>query len=68
VSVSSAEIPMFRVLLILLFGIAIGYFIGFNDGNVHDKNIVHRLVDKAGGAARNGVGNDIDAKYDKIGR
>ena len=59
---------MLRVLLLLFVGVAIGYFMGFKDGRAHDQNVVQRLVERAGGAARSGVGNDIDAKYDKIGR
>ena len=59
---------MLRVLFLLFVGIAIGYFLGFGDGRKNDQNIVTRLVERAGGAARSSVGNDIDAKYDKIGK
>jgi hypothetical protein len=59
---------MFRVLLILAVGIAIGYFIGFGDGQTNEKNVVVRTIERAGGTARDRVGNDIDAKYDKVGR
>jgi hypothetical protein len=59
---------MFRVIFILLVGITIGYFIGFRDAETHDKNIIGRTIDRVGGSARDNVGNDIDKKYDKIGR
>jgi hypothetical protein len=59
---------MFRFLLILVVGIAIGYFIGFGDGQTNDKNVVVRTIDRVGGTARDRVGNDIDSKYDKVGR
>lgn len=59
---------MFRVLFLLAVGIAIGYFIGFGDAQTHEKNIIGRTIERAGGSARDKVGNDIDARYDKVGR
>jgi hypothetical protein len=59
---------MFRVLFILVVGIAIGYFIGFGDAQTHDKNFIGRTIERVGGSARDNVGNDVDKKYDKIGR
>lgn len=56
---------MFRILLLLIIGIAIGYFIGFSDARTHDRHIVQRLVDRAGGAARSGLNNDVDARAEK---
>jgi hypothetical protein len=58
---------MVKVLLLLIVGVAIGYFIGFGDAQKHDADIVHRLVSRAGGAARSSVSNDIDAKMEKAG-
>ena len=59
---------MFRVLFFILIGVAIGYFIGFGDAQEHDKNIIGRTIERVGGSARDNVGNDIDKRYDKIGR
>ena len=59
---------MLRILFLLVVGVAIGYFIGFNDAQKHDQNVVTRHVKTAGGAARSGVVNDLDAKYDKAGK
>jgi hypothetical protein len=59
---------MSRVLFLLVVGIAIGYFLGFNDARKHPQDIVHRLMDRVGGSARGAVGNDLDSKYDKIGK
>jgi hypothetical protein len=56
---------MLRILFLLIVGIAIGYMIGFNDARTHDRHIVQRLVDRAGGSARSGVSNDIDARLEK---
>lgn len=58
---------MLRILVLLIVGVAIGYFIGFNDARTHDKNVVERLVSRAGGSARTGVSNDIDARLEKAG-
>jgi hypothetical protein len=59
---------MLRVLFILVVGITIGYFIGFGDAQTPEKNLVGRTIDRVGGSARDNVGNDIDKRYDKIGR
>jgi hypothetical protein len=59
---------MFRILFLIVVGIMIGYFIGFSDAQTNDKNIVSRTLERVGGSARDNVGNDVDQKYDKIGR
>jgi hypothetical protein len=58
---------MFRVLVLLIVGIAIGYTLGFKDAKTHTKPIISRLVERVG-KGQGAVGNDIDAKYDKIGK
>jgi hypothetical protein len=60
---------MLRIVFLLFVGIVIGYFIGFSDAQKYDENIVKRVVARVGGAAaRSGVSNDIDRKYDKVGK
>lgn len=59
---------MLRALFLLVVGVAIGYFVGFRDAQTHDKNVVIRVVGRAGGSARGAVSNDIDSKYDKVGK
>jgi hypothetical protein len=59
---------MLRVICILGIGIAIGYFVGFGDAQTHEKNIIGRTIERVGGSARDRVGNDIDARYDKVGK
>lgn len=59
---------MLRTLFLLIVGLAIGYFIGFSDARKHDQDIIQRLVNKAGGAARGNVSGDIDARIEKSGR
>jgi len=59
---------MLRILVLLVIGIAIGYFLGFGDGQKNDRNIVERLVDRAGGSMRDSLRNDIDARVDRASR
>ncbi len=54
---------MFKFLIILGFGVAVGYGYGWKDAQQHDKNIAERLVDRVGGETRARMGNDIDARY-----
>ena len=51
-----------KFILALVIGISAGYFIGWKDAKKHDKTIVERLVDRAGGATRGKISNDMDAK------
>ena len=39
---------MFKFIVVLVIGIAIGYFYGFDDAKRHDDNIVTRVVDRVG--------------------
>jgi hypothetical protein len=59
---------MLRTLLLLVFGIAIGYFLGFGDAQRHEQHLVERLVDRAGAGMRDSLRNDIDARVDRASR
>jgi hypothetical protein len=39
---------MFKFVIVLVIGIAIGYFYGFDDARKHDENVVERVVDSVG--------------------
>lgn len=56
---------MFRLLFIVFIGITIGYFMGFNDAQKHDKNVVYRVVSGVGGNSRDRLSNDIDARLER---
>jgi hypothetical protein len=43
---------MFRRILILVIGIAIGYAYGFGDAQHHDKPVTARVLDRIGGQVR----------------
>ena len=57
-----------KILFILVIGIAIGYGYGFSDAQTHTKNVVSRIVDRAGGSNRDRYSNDIDARVEKATR
>ena len=59
---------MFRTIVLLIVGLAIGYFLGFGDGQKNDKNIIERLVARAGGTARGNLNNDVDSRLEKANR
>ena len=39
---------MFKFAVVLVVGIAIGYFYGFDDAKKHDENVVERVVERVG--------------------
>jgi hypothetical protein len=52
---------MFRFLFTLALGVGAGYYLGWTDHTKHDKHVLERLAERAGGAARNQVKNDPDS-------
>ncbi|HEX5829852.1 MAG TPA: hypothetical protein VFY16_02650 [Gemmatimonadaceae bacterium] len=57
---------MVKIALILAVGIAIGYGYGFKDAKQHDVNVVIRLMERVGGATRDRVDSNIDAKMKDV--
>ncbi len=49
-----------KILLVLAIGVAIGYGYGYKDAKTHDKNVVERVLDRAGGTARGKYDQDLD--------
>lgn len=58
---------MKKYLVILLIGLAAGYFYGFSDAKANTKNIVSRAVERVGGKGQN-YRTDIDAKMEAVER
>ena len=56
---------MFKLLLILTVGVAIGYGYGWKDAQFNDKAVYERLVDRIGGSNRDLVSNDVDSRIAK---
>ncbi len=52
---------MFKFVLILALGVALGYGYGWKDAQVHEKNVAERLIDRVGGDNKSKMGSDADA-------
>ena len=57
---------MFKLLFVLFIGLTLGYSYGFNDAKKNDRTVFARAVGKVGGASRDKVRNDLDARADSI--
>lgn len=55
-----------KYLLVLVIGVAAGYYLGYSDGSSGKPSIVSRVVGKVGGGSRAKVSNDIDATMQKV--
>ena len=53
---------MLKFAFVLVAGIAIGYFYGFDDAKKNDENVVTRVVERVGGSNRGKYNSDIDKK------
>ena len=53
---------MFKFLLILGLGVAIGYSYGWKDAHLHELNVAERLVGQIGGDNKDKVSGDVDAQ------
>lgn len=59
---------MFKLLLVLVFGIAVGYSYGFKDAKKHKDNVLVRTVERVGGKNRGAYNSDLDKRADAVGR
>jgi hypothetical protein len=57
-----------KKVLLLVAGIAIGYFAGFRDARTHEETIVARLVTRVGGDHRANVITDVDRQMQEAER
>ena len=57
---------MFKYILILVAGIAIGYAYGFDDARTHEDHIVKRTIERVGGSNRGKYNNDVDKQMDNL--
>jgi hypothetical protein len=55
---------MLKYVFVLVVGIAIGYFYGFDDAKKNDENVVTRVVERVGGSNRGKYATDVDAKME----
>jgi hypothetical protein len=59
---------MLKFIFVLVVGISIGYFYGFDDAKKHDENVVERTVDRVGGSNRGKYRADIDKQMESAER
>ena len=57
---------MFKFVFVLVVGISIGYFYGFDDAKKHAENVVTRVVDRVGGSNRGKYNNDVDKQMENL--
>jgi hypothetical protein len=55
-------------IIIFIVGLAVGYGLGFRDSKTHDRHIVARLVERAGGSHRENVKTDVDSQMERLER
>ena len=53
---------MFKYILALVIGLAVGYKMGYGDAAAKKKTIVERTLDKVGGSNRGKYNQDLDQK------
>lgn len=59
---------MLRTILAIVVGVAIGYFVGFNDAQKNTDHIVKRVINNTGGGLRGNVSESPDAQLEKVSR
>lgn len=57
---------MFKIVLMLVIGVAAGYQIGWQDAQTHKETIVSRTLEKVGGSSRGKYNNDIDSQMERL--
>lgn len=53
---------MFKVIAILAIGIGVGYSFGWKDAQIHDRNVVERVVNRVGGSNRGKYSSDLEQR------
>lgn len=59
---------MFKFLLVLAVGVAIGYSYGWKDSKKHKQNVVERVVARVGGKNRGAYDTNLDRQTESVGR
>ena len=54
---------MFKFVVVLVIGISIGYFYGFDDAKKRDENVVERVVERVGTTGSK-YQTDVDKQMD----
>jgi hypothetical protein len=59
---------MVRIIMAIVIGIAIGYFVGFKDAQTNRQNFVERVISKTGGGLKGNIGTSADEQMEKVSR
>lgn len=54
---------MFKYIIILCIGVAVGYTYGFKDAKENSETVIERMVARVGGSNRENMKTDVDKKY-----
>ena len=57
---------MKKTLFLLVVGLALGYWLGFNDAQVNEQNVAVRLINQAGGKTRETLRSNTDRQLDSL--
>jgi hypothetical protein len=59
---------VFRFLVLLFVGVAIGYNMGFRDARKHKQPVQERVLERIGGSTRGKYNQDIDRQIESAER
>ncbi len=59
---------MSRMIVVLAFGVLVGYSMGFKDARKHEMPFYERALESIGGSARGKYATDVDASAEKADR
>lgn len=57
---------MFKYLLLLALGVALGYSYGWKDAQVNKKHVAERVLERIGGESRDLVAADADKTMKEV--
>ena len=57
---------MFKYIILLVIGIAVGYQLGFRDAAAHKPHVMERVVSRAGGSHRENMKTDVDKEMRRL--
>jgi hypothetical protein len=57
---------MKKALVLLLIGMAVGYWWGYTDANTYGADVVTRMIQHTGGKTRRSVGSNADRLMDSV--
>ena len=56
---------MFKFVVILSLGVAIGYGYGWKDAQKHDRHVAERVIERIGGDNKENFSGDVDKQMTK---